>query len=142
MANTKPNKTSFQAGKSGNPTGRPIGSTPRGTFRKMIESDLPEINKALVDAAKAGDVSAIKLIYDRIVPSIKPTAPEINMRVTGTLQERGTAFINAMTLGKLAPDQATIAMNALATQAKLVEQGEIVKRLDQLEALLLLPAKT
>jgi len=107
----------------------------------MIDPDLPAINKALADAAKAGDVSAIKLIYDRIVPNIKPTAPEINMRVTGTLQERGTAFIDAMTAGELTPDQTTIAMNALATQAKLVEQGELLQRIEQLEALLC-PAKT
>lgn len=132
MANTKPNKTSFQAGKSGNPTGRPIGSTPRGVFRKMIEPDLPGIHKALVDAAKGGDIAAIKLILDRTVPNLKPTAPEINRRVTGTLQERGTAFINAMTAGKLTPDQTAIAMNALGAPAKLVEQGEIVQRIEQL----------
>ena len=135
MSNTKPNKTSFQAGKSGNPSGRPIGATPRGIFRKMIEPDLPAIHTALVNAAKAGDVSAIKLILDRIVPNIKPTAPEINMRVTGTLQERGLAFINAMTTGKLTPDQTAIAMNALGSQAKLVEQEEILQRIEQLEAL-------
>jgi hypothetical protein len=137
MANTKRNKGSFQPGQTGNPAGRPPGTTPRAKFRKMVDADLPEILEALVTAAKGGDVAAIKVIYDRIVPSIKPSTEDVSIRTTGSLTQRGEAFISAMSTGKLSPEQATLAMGALATQARLIEQSEVMARLDQLEAMLM-----
>ncbi|MFZ4626335.1 MAG: hypothetical protein ACOYNF_19140 [Rhodoferax sp.] len=137
MANTKPNKTSFKPGQTGNAAGRPIGGTPRANFRKLIAPDLPEILKAVVEAAKAGDMAAANIIVSRLIPTIKPSTEDMTIRATGDLQQRGEAFISAMSTGKLSPEQATLAMGALATQAKLIEQHDVVARLDQLEAMLM-----
>lgn len=131
---------SFPKGVTGNPAGRPPNTTPRARFRKMIEPDLPDIVKALVNAAKGGDVQAIKVIYDRIVPSVKPSSEDLSIRVKGSLQERGEAIIAGLTRGAIGPEQALTVLNALAAQSKLVEQSEILDRIAQLEALCL-PAK-
>jgi hypothetical protein len=107
----------------------------------MVEPDLPEIVKALVNAAKGGDVAAINLIYSRIVPPVKPSSEDLSIRVKGTLQERGEAILSALSSGKIGPEQATLAMNALTAQSKLVEQSEILDRIAQLEALVCPTAK-
>lgn len=101
----------------------------------MVDPDMPELVQTLVQAAKGGDVAAIKVILDRLVPPLKPTADSLSMRATGTLEERGQAIINAMTVGRIGPDTAKTAIDVLAAQAKLIEQSDLVSRMDQLEAL-------
>ncbi len=132
---------SFPKGTTGNPAGRPPNTTPRARFRRDIEADLPAIREALANAAMAGDVAAIKLIYDRIVPAVKPTSEDLSIRTKGTLQERGEAIVTGMTRGEISPEQALGALNALTALAKLIEQGDILQRIEQLEALLCPTAK-
>lgn len=133
---TKKNKTSFKPGISPNPAGRPPGTTPRAKFRKLVDADMGGIVGTLVANAKAGDTQAAKVLLDRLIPALKPTTDALNLKCAGTLAERGEALIEAMTRGKVSPDQAQIAMNTLSAQAKLVEQSELVQRIEQLEVLL------
>lgn len=133
--------TSFKKGQSGNPSGKQPGTTSRARFRKLVDTDLPGIVQTLVTNAKAGDTHAAKVLLDRLIPALKPTTDALSLKSTGTLAERGEAIIAAMTSGKVSPDQASIAMNTLTAQAKLAEQGEILQRIEQLEALLCITAK-
>jgi hypothetical protein len=133
---TKKNQTSFKPGTSANPAGRPAGTTPRAKFRKMIDPDLPGIVEVLVQAAKGGDVGAIKTILDRLIPALKPTAADLSLRTTGSLAEQGANIIKAMMTGAISPDAAKTSLDVLTGQSKLVEQSEIVNRLNELEALL------
>lgn len=97
---------------------------------------MPDIVKALTTAAKAGDAQAIKLVFDRTVPALKPTSEDLSIRAKNSLQERGEAIVSGMTRGAISPEQALGALNALTAQAKLIEQGDILQRIEQLEALL------
>ena len=58
----------FQPGVSGNPAGRVKGSGKIAELRAMLEPDIPAILKTVVDNAKDGDLSAAKLILDRVYP--------------------------------------------------------------------------
>ena len=60
----------FPKGRSGNPAGRPKGVKDKRKLLADIISDKDEraIRKAVVDAAKQGDLVAAKLIWDRIYP--------------------------------------------------------------------------
>ncbi|MFZ2220163.1 MAG: DUF5681 domain-containing protein [Rhodoferax sp.] len=133
--------TSFKKGQSGNPAGKQPGTTSRARFRKLVDTDLPGIVQTLVANAKAGDTQAAKVLLDRLIPALKPTTDALSIKTTGTLAERGEALIEAMTSGKVSPDQANIAMNTFTAQAKLVEQSELVQRIEQLEALICTTAK-
>jgi len=64
----------FVKGQSGNPSGRPPGTGVVAKLREAIQDEIPEIIDALVAAAKSGDVSAAKILIDKVVPTMKPVS--------------------------------------------------------------------
>lgn len=127
--------TKFAKGKSGNPSGRPRGTSQAAKLRDAIQSDLPEIIGTLVEAAKSGDVHAAKLLLDRSMPAFKPI--QVSTQVDGldgkTLAEQGQAIMTAMGAGNLPPEQTQSMLTALANLAKLHEADEIERRISALE---------
>lgn len=129
------NPTRFQKGTSGNPKGRPRGCTPRADFRKQVADALPSIVAGLVTAAQAGDVQAIRIILDRCIPTLKPTSDTIAITVPAgaDLVQRGEAIIAAAVSGTLPVEQAKALMDALNCQRAMIEQSEIIIRLETVE---------
>jgi hypothetical protein len=111
----------FERGKSGNPSGRKLGTSAAQKLTKAIEKDLPEIISALVDAAKSGDVGAAKLLLDRVAPPLKPTAAPVNLDLSSVapLPEQATAIVQAMARGAIPPDLAAAMVGSLATLTRL-----------------------
>ena len=60
----------FQPGQSGNPKGRPKGSPNKSTHaaRAILESSAPQLLAKTIELALAGNATALKLCFDRIVP--------------------------------------------------------------------------
>ena len=60
-------------GQSGNPTGKPAGARNKLTTEAKIylESKALEIVKKLVERAKAGDMKAIQLCMERLIPKVE-----------------------------------------------------------------------
>ena len=124
----------WKKGQSGNPAGRPKGTAKVAKLRSLIEADMPEVIAKVVELAKEGDMSAAKLLVDRVIPTIRPVEqPRVTLPAGGSLVERGEAVLSAMLEGKIAPGEAQAALSALAAQARLVEVAEIEKRLAMLE---------
>ena len=66
----------FQPGRSGNPAGKVRGTKHRVTIlaERLMEDDAPDVVRTVIAAAKGGDMSACKLVLDRIAP-IRRGAP-------------------------------------------------------------------
>ncbi|OGT38879.1 MAG: hypothetical protein A3F12_02775 [Gammaproteobacteria bacterium RIFCSPHIGHO2_12_FULL_38_14] len=63
----------FQPGHSGNPNGRPKGIIDRrAELRGLLEPHAKEIVDKLIEFAKAGDPTALKLCIERLIPRVKP----------------------------------------------------------------------
>lgn len=124
----------FKPGQSGNPAGRPKNKTPATLLRKAIADDMPEIIASLVGLAKNGDVTAAKVLLDRVCPPLKPQATSISLPMNGSLTEQGHEIINATLAGQIPPDIGSQLITALSHQAKLIEIDELTKRVEALES--------
>jgi hypothetical protein len=60
----------FVPGVSGNPIGRPKGALNRTTLAAMalLDSEAEMLTQRAIEAARGGDMSALKLVLDRIIP--------------------------------------------------------------------------
>src|SRR5690625_7695328 len=102
---TKKRDTRFQPGQSGNTAGRPRGSGLAGKLRKAIQKDAEEVIQMLIEQAKGGDITAAKILLDRIVPTLRPEAQAVEVKQLGTggRVERAEAVMAAAANGEIAP---------------------------------------
>lgn len=91
----------FKPGVSGNPAGKPKGTKNKLTIyrekvlmkqEKKLLDELPEILDVVIDRAKKGDMTATKMILDRVIAAKKVAdenaedrgTPIVNINITGT----------------------------------------------------------
>lgn len=125
----------FIKGKSGNPSGRPKGiKDRRAALRSLLEPHAESMVKQLVERALDGDMTALKLALERLLPAYKPTdTPVAMLAFQGKLPERGEKAIAAMSKGLISPGDAKQLIEVLTAQARLVEFAEVEERLSTLE---------
>jgi hypothetical protein len=123
----------FEKGQSGNLKGRTPAHITATKVRKSLTDDLPDIMNKLVELAKQGDTTAIKLILDRVCPALKPQALPISLPVCNSLAEQGQEVIRATMSGKIPPDIGSQLITALSNQGKLIELQEMAERLTRIE---------
>ena len=125
----------FKPGQSGNPAGRPKDKPLKATeLRKAISESMPGIIQMLIDSALAGDISAANSLLSRCVPVLKAEALPVNLPVVEGLAEQGGVIIRSIMSGKTAPDVGAALITALASQSKIVEIDDLIKRIEVLES--------
>jgi hypothetical protein len=131
--------TQFRPGQSGNPNGRPKGSRNAATLalESLLDGEAEALTRKAVELALAGDIAALRLCLDRILPPRKdrPVSfemPPINNAVDA--RAASAALLAAVASGALTPSEASEVGKLIDAYVKAIELTEVLARLDKLEA--------
>jgi len=131
---TKNRANRFKPGQSGNPAGRPKGSGLVGQLRQQLSDAAPDIVAKLIESAKAGDSTAMRVVLEKLIPNQKPQLPPLAISIPdGSLLERANAVLDAAIKGDISPDQGAAIISMGNEIARLKEYEELEKRLIALE---------
>lgn len=124
----------WKPGESGNPEGRKPGTTLGGKLRAAVGQDFDAIVRAVITAAKAGDMAAASLLLSRTCPAVKPIQEPAPVALEGaTLTEKAGSVLDAVSTGRLSVSDAKALLEALAAVAKIAEVDELTRRIEVLE---------
>jgi hypothetical protein len=128
----------FQKGLSGNPQGRPPGARNAATViaEQLLEGEAATITRKAIELAKLGDLTALRLCLERIVPPrrdrpVNFVLPGMNSADDAT---KALAVITAgVASGELTPPEAAKLSRVIEGYVKALEATEIERRLRLLE---------
>ncbi len=129
----------FQKGQSGNPKGRPPGARNRRTIalEEMLEGEIEAISRAAINAAKNGDMAAIRLIMDRVLPPARCRPIFIDLPPitdAASISSAQAEILRAVSTGNLLLDEAEALSGLLEVRRRSLEAEDLEERIKQLEA--------
>jgi hypothetical protein len=134
----QPEDTRFKPGQSGNPSGRPCGSRNKATLAidALLDGEAEKLTRKAIDLANGGDLQALKLCMDRIVPPRRDRPVTFTLPVIEGPAQAPTAMaavLKAAADGELTPMEAGEIAKLLDVYVRSVEANDLAKRIDQLE---------
>lgn len=128
----------FQKGQSGNPNGKAKGTKNRATLaaEQLLQGDLDSICRKLVEEALTGNVQAIKLVLDRVLPPKKDRVIDVQLPKLQTTDDAVNAIsiiIDALGSGEITPSEGEAMSRVVDVFIKTLQEYEIEKRVSMLE---------
>ena len=128
----------FKSGQSGNPAGRPKGALNKTTKAAiaLMEGEAENITRKVIEAAKGGDITAIKLVLDRVVPPRKSNPITLDMpQLTDTesINKAHNSILQLVAKGALHLEDAQTLSGLVLSHGKLLSGVEFELRLATLE---------
>lgn len=128
----------FAKGVSGNPTGRPIGALNRSSrvAAALFEGEAEAIGRKAVALALGGDVQAIRLILERLLPPAKERPVTVYLPELATVADLPGMVAKLLALvaaGELLPGEAEKLAGLLGAWRESVELVELESRIAALE---------
>ena len=128
----------FQPGVSGNPAGRPRGSRNKTTVlvEKLLADDAEAVARSVIDAARAGDMSAARIVLDRLCPVRRDQPIEIDLpSITGASDALAAmgVVLNAVAEGSLTPSEGEAVSSLLERFLRAIEINDLEARISRLE---------
>lgn len=130
---TEKRPTTWKKGQSGNPAGRPPTVE---KVRKLLEPRRKELVDVAVAQALAGDMSAMRIVMDRLAPPLRAVGECVavpGLAEATTMTDKAMAIYAAVGNGQINPDSASLLLTALAAVAKVVETDQLAARIQALE---------
>lgn len=127
-------------GVSGNPGGRPKGARHKTTLlaEKLMAAEAEAIVRAVLTAAAAGDLTACRIVLDRIVPPVKERPVCVDMPevsdAEGARMAQG-AILRAVAAGELLPSEGATLAGIVEAQRRAIETDELRQRIERLEGI-------
>ena len=130
----------IKKGQSGNIKGRPKGAINRKTrtLRMLFEGEAEDLIRKAIEKAKEGDIQALKLCLERILPPVKDIP--INLDISEVIDETASSVlafsrevIKAVTRGEITPSEGDLIVGMLDKYGRTIEMDELDKRISSLE---------
>jgi hypothetical protein len=128
----------FQKGQSGNPDGRPKGSRNATTLalETLLDGQANALTQKAIDLALAGDMAALRLCLDRILPPRKDRPLTFEFpEITNAAEAAKTmaAILAAVASGEITPIEASEIGKLVDSYVRAVEATELAERIERLE---------
>ena len=130
----------WQPGQSGNPNGKPKGARNKTTLAvlELLEGEAQAITRKIIDKAKKGDITALRICMDRLAPPPKDRPVDIDlppMVVAADAVKASAAILAAVGEGQLTPSEAAYLSRMIEGFTKSIEVYELERRLSKLETM-------
>lgn len=123
--------------RKGNP-GRPKGARHKSTLAvlALMEGEAETITRTCIEAAKAGDMTAIRLVLERLLPPakerpLKLTLPEV--QTADGVAEAQATILKAVAAGEILPGEASTLTGIVESRRRALETHELEQRILALE---------
>lgn len=128
----------FEKGQSGNPGGRPKGSRNATTIalENLLDGQAEALTNKAVEMALEGDMAALRLCMDRILPPRKDRLVTFNLpsiNSAGDAAAVTSAVLSAVANGEITPADAGEIGKLVEAYVKAFETAELAERLERLE---------
>jgi len=122
-----------------NSNGRPKGSRNATTLalEALLDGEAEALIRKAVELALAGDITALRLCLDRILPPRKDRPVSFEMLPISNADDAraaSAALLDAVASGALTPSEASEVGKLIDAYVKTFELTEVLARLDKLEA--------
>jgi hypothetical protein len=126
----------FARGNKANPHGRPKGSRNRATqlIEQLMEGEAEGLARVLIKKAKAGDGTALGLVFARLAPPRRDRPIQLVLPCLDNLVAGHDAVIGAVAAGQLSPQEGRAMSEHLDQRQRAVEHMDFAGRLSALEA--------
>lgn len=132
----------WQKGQTGNSNGRPAGSGKAQVVRRIIADvfgDESGAIKTVAELAKGGDLQACSLLLSKTIPPLRSSHESVTLIDSDALQamtasQRAALINEAAITGRLPADIALLLLDGIEREYRIVENTELLERLEQLEA--------
>jgi len=123
----KKEETRFKKGQSGNPNGRPRGALNRTTLacQELLNGEAEAITRKAVKMALQGDLTAIKLCMERIIPPRKENPVNVDLptiKKDADLPKFTTALLKAVTSGEITISEAQGLLTLATSHEKALQK--------------------
>ena len=123
----------WKPGQSGNPAGKPPGCRNKATQMVMalMEGGAEEVTRTVIDAAKAGDLTAARLVIERLAPPLRERPLSLPLPDTGTVagvSAAQQAILQAVGEGEILPGEGTALAGIVGTRRKTLGQVDTQTR--------------
>ena len=128
----------FEKGTSGNPSGRPRGSRNATTLALeiLLDGQANALTQKAIDLALAGDLAALRLCLDRILPTRKDRPVSFTLPTIDSARDAAavvSSVLAAVAAGQITPTDAAEVGKLIDSYVKAFETAELADRLERLE---------